>query len=75
MNGRTLRASSLVITLLLSAAHARAQVSTDGLWRDVTGAPQPESFGERVLFPKRFRTFVLDVAAFERVAAAAPMEL
>ena len=75
MNRRSLRASSLVIAFLLLSVHARAEVSSDGLWRDITGVPQPESLGERVLFPKRFRTFALDVAAFERVAAGAPMEL
>jgi Metallo-peptidase family M12B Reprolysin-like len=67
--------TALFVSVILTGA-ASASVSSDGLWHTVTAdeALAIDS-GQRVLFPKAFRLFRLDLAAFRDLARKAPLEL
>jgi hypothetical protein len=61
--------------LSLPALGATKRVSGDGLWQDVTEETiLSRAGGERLLFPRGYRTVALNVSSFQHLAAKAPME-
>ncbi|MFL6248355.1 MAG: reprolysin-like metallopeptidase, partial [Thermoanaerobaculia bacterium] len=67
---------SFFLVLSFLAATASASVSNDGLWRSVGEETILASGGgERVLFPRRYRTVALKVDVMRGVLDHAPLEL